>query len=117
ELLNRIDEVVVFQPLGLEQITRIVEIQLRDLRERLQERKITLSLTPAAKERLAQEGFDPVYGARPLRRAIQQRIVQPLALKLLQREFHDGDEIVADVDGDQFVFRAQRAAPAMPSRT
>ncbi len=109
ELLNRIDEVVIFRPLGTEQITQIVDIQLRDLRERLRDRKITLRLTTAAKERLAAEGFDPVYGARPLRRAIQQQIVQPLALQLLQGTFHDGDDILVDVEGGAFVFGRQEA--------
>lgn len=111
ELLNRIDEVVIFRPLGMEQITQIVEIQLRDLHERLRERKITLELTQAAKERLAQEGFDPVYGARPLRRAIQQEIVQPLALQLLQGTFHDGDHVRVDVENGQLAFQREDAAP------
>jgi ATP-dependent Clp protease ATP-binding subunit ClpB len=71
ELLTRMDEVVIFRPLGQEQIAQIVEIQLRDVRQRLAERSIALELTPAAKQRLAHEGFDAVYGARPLRRAIQ----------------------------------------------
>ncbi len=106
ELLNRIDEVVIFQPLGREQITQIVEIQLRDLRQRLAERDMTLELTPAAKQRLADIGYDPVYGARPLRRAIQQRIVHPLAARLLSGDFHDGDTIQVDTDGDQFTFQA-----------
>jgi ATP-dependent Clp protease ATP-binding subunit ClpB len=105
ELLNRIDEVVIFRPLGREQITQIVEIQLRDLRKRLAERNMTLELTPAAKERLADIGFDPVYGARPLRRAIQQRIVHPLAVRLLAGDFHNGDAIVVDADSQQFTFR------------
>jgi ATP-dependent Clp protease ATP-binding subunit ClpB len=105
ELLNRIDEVVIFAPLGREQITQIVEIQLRDLRQRLAERNISVELTPAAKERLADIGFDPVYGARPLRRAIQQRIVHPLAVRLLAGDFHDGDTITVDAEGDQFTFR------------
>ena len=114
ELLNRIDEVVIFAPLGREQITQIVEIQLRDLRQRLAERNISVELTPAAKERLADIGFDPVYGARPLRRAIQQRIVHPLAVRLLAGDFHDGDTITVDAEGDQFTFRAQapQQAPA-----
>jgi ATP-dependent Clp protease ATP-binding subunit ClpB len=104
ELLNRIDEVVIFQPLGRAQIAQIAEIQLRDLRQRLAERDMTLELTPAAKERLADIGFDPVYGARPLRRAIQQRIVHPLAARLLSGDFHDGDTIVVDATGEQFTF-------------
>jgi ATP-dependent Clp protease ATP-binding subunit ClpB len=104
ELLNRIDEVVIFQPLGRAQIAQIAEIQLRDLRQRLAERGMTLELTPAARERLADIGFDPVYGARPLRRAIQQRIVHPLAVRLLSSDFHDGDTIVVDATGEQFTF-------------
>jgi ATP-dependent Clp protease ATP-binding subunit ClpB len=98
ELLNRIDKVVIFRPLGREQIKEIVEIQLRGLRKRLAERKITLELNDAAKERIAREGFDPVYGARPLRRTIQTDIVEPLAMKLLRGEFHDGDAIEIDAN-------------------
>jgi ATP-dependent Clp protease ATP-binding subunit ClpB len=105
ELLNRIDDVVIFNPLGREQIKAIVDIQLRSLRKRLAERKMDLELTDAAKELLAVEGFDPVYGARPLRRAIQQQIVQPLALRLLQAEFQDGDTIVVDVHDGRLDFR------------
>jgi ATP-dependent Clp protease ATP-binding subunit ClpB len=106
ELLNRIDEVVIFQPLGRAQIAQIAEIQLRDLRQRLAERGMKLELTPAARERLADIGFDPVYGARPLRRAIQQRIVHPLAVRLLSGDFADGDSIIVDVEGDRFAFRS-----------
>ena len=93
ELLNRIDEIVIFRPLGLEQIEQIVEIQLRGLRDRLAERKIELELTPRGQGTSAREGFDPVYGARPLRRAIQREIVQPLAMRLLRGEFRDGDTV------------------------
>jgi ATP-dependent Clp protease ATP-binding subunit ClpB len=100
ELLNRIDEVVIFHALGIEQIQRIVEIQLRGLRQRLAERKTSLELTPAAAAEVARAGFDPVYGARPLKRAIQKDIVQPLAVRLLQGEFADGDTIVVDVGAD-----------------
>jgi ATP-dependent Clp protease ATP-binding subunit ClpB len=113
ELLNRIDEVVIFEPLGREQIAQIVEIQLRDLRKRLAERGMTLELTPAARQRLADIGFDPVFGARPLRRAIQQRIVQPLAVRMLSGDFHDGDAILVDADGDGFAFR--RVSPPLVS--
>jgi ATP-dependent Clp protease ATP-binding subunit ClpB len=106
ELLNRIDEVVVFRGLGLEQIKQIVDIQLRGLRKRLADRKIALELTPAAAQELAREGFDPVYGARPLKRAIQREIVQPLAMRLLQSEFHDGETVVVDAGEDgNLVFR------------
>jgi ATP-dependent Clp protease ATP-binding subunit ClpB len=105
ELLNRIDDIVIFNPLGKEQIKAIVDIQLADVRERLADRKIELELTDAAKELLAIEGFDPVYGARPLKRAIQQKVVQPLAIQLLRGEFHDGDKIVADARGRELEFR------------
>ncbi len=104
ELLNRIDEVVIFRPLGLDQISAIVDVQLRSLLKRLQERKITLELTPAAKQVLAESGFDPIYGARPLKRTIQRLVIQPLAMRLLQGDFQDGDAIVAGVSGDQIVF-------------
>ncbi|MFN8526809.1 MAG: ATP-dependent chaperone ClpB [Chloroflexota bacterium] len=108
ELLNRIDEVVIFHGLGLEQISAIVEIQLRGLRARLAERKMGLELTPEASRLLANEGFDPIYGARPLKRAIQKEIVQPLAMRLLQGEFRDGDTILAEArDGSLAFSRAE----------
>jgi ATP-dependent Clp protease ATP-binding subunit ClpB len=100
ELLNRIDEIVIFHALGLEQIQRIVEIQLGGLRKRLAERKMSLELTPAAEAELARAGFDPVYGARPLKRTIQKSLVQPLAVRLLRGDFADGDAIVVDVASD-----------------
>jgi ATP-dependent Clp protease ATP-binding subunit ClpB len=97
EFLNRVDEVIIFHALTLENIKQIVEIQLRNLRKRLAERKISLVLTDQAKEFLAKEGFDPVYGARPLKRAIQRFIQDPLALKLLEGEFSEGDTVEVDV--------------------
>jgi ATP-dependent Clp protease ATP-binding subunit ClpB len=100
ELVNRIDEIVIFQSLGIEQIQKIVEIQLGGLRNRLAERKITLELTPAAEQELARAGFDPLYGARPLKRTIQKQVVQPLAVRLLQGEFRNGDTIVVDASAD-----------------
>jgi ATP-dependent Clp protease ATP-binding subunit ClpB len=100
ELINRIDEIVIFGALGLEQIQRIVEIQLRGLRQRLAERKMALELRPAAERELARAGFDPVYGARPLKRTIQKELVQPLAVRLLQGTFTDGDTIVVDTGPD-----------------
>jgi ATP-dependent Clp protease ATP-binding subunit ClpB len=112
ELLNRIDEIVIFRPLGLEQIKSIVEIQLGGLRKRLAERKIDLELTEPAKELLAREGFDPVYGARPLKRTIQKEIVQPLAVKLLQGEFHDGDTIEVGLEDGHLAFRRQEVPVA-----
>lgn len=100
EFLNRIDEIIVFKPLSREQIGQIVEIQLNRLRRLLADRKISLELSPAAREKLVAEGYDPVFGARPLKRVIQQRIQNPLALYLLQGDFRDGDTILIDVAPD-----------------
>ena len=97
ELLNRIDEVVIFHALGIEDIARIVDIQLRGLRARLADRKMSLDLTPAAAAEIARAGFDPVYGARPLKRALQKDVVQPLAVRMLQGDFSDGDTVKVDV--------------------
>jgi ATP-dependent Clp protease ATP-binding subunit ClpB len=105
EFLNRIDEVIVFSPLSREHIDQIVEIQLNRLRKLLADRKLNLTLTDAARAQLAAEGYDPVYGARPLKRVIQQRIQNPLALQLLQGAFPEGSTIVVDVEGNNFVFR------------
>lgn len=98
EFLNRIDETIVFKPLGREQIGQIIDIQLGRLRKQLAERKLTLQLSAAARNQLSEEGYDPVFGARPLKRVIQQRLQNALALKLLSGEFHEGDTIVVDVD-------------------
>jgi ATP-dependent Clp protease ATP-binding subunit ClpB len=99
EFINRIDEIVVFEPLGQEQIREIVEIQLRGLRARLAERDVTLEVTDAALDHLAAVGYDPAFGARPLRRAIQRELQDPLALKLLSGEITDGQTVKVDVDG------------------
>jgi ATP-dependent Clp protease ATP-binding subunit ClpB len=107
ELLNRIDDVVIFNPLGREQIKQIVEIQLEDVRARLAERKIELRLSDQAREQLAIEGFDPVYGARPLKRAIQQHLIQPLAMRLLRGDLADGDTITVDARRGQLEFRRE----------
>jgi ATP-dependent Clp protease ATP-binding subunit ClpB len=93
EFVNRIDDVVVFHPLESEHIRKIVDIQLEYLRRRLAERDIALVLEPAARDRLAQAGFDPVYGARPLKRAIQQQLENPLAQRILRGDFGPGDTI------------------------
>jgi ATP-dependent Clp protease ATP-binding subunit ClpB len=100
ELLNRIDEIVIFHALGLEQIQHIVDIQLRGLRKRLAERKMSLELSPEAATEIARAGFDPVYGARPLKRTIQKDVVQPLAVRMLQGEFGDGDSVRVDAGAD-----------------
>jgi len=107
EFLNRIDEVVIFRPLGREELTRIVDIQLGLLRRRLEDRRIHLEVTEAARALLGREGYDPTFGARPLKRTIQRLVQDPLALKLLEREFVEGDTVAADVEGDHIVFRKE----------
>jgi ATP-dependent Clp protease ATP-binding subunit ClpB len=104
EFLNRIDEIIVFDALSREQIAEIVEHQLERLRERLAERGIVLELTDAAKEALADAGWDPAYGARPLKRAIQRLVENPLALRLLEGDFGDGDTIRVDAADGELVF-------------
>jgi ATP-dependent Clp protease ATP-binding subunit ClpB len=107
EFLNRIDEVIIFHSLGMEQLMQIVDIQLRHLQALLNDRKVKLELSQAAKQRLAEEGYDPVYGARPLKRVIQRELQDPLALKLLQGEFKDGDPIRIDFRDGRFTFEKQ----------
>jgi ATP-dependent Clp protease ATP-binding subunit ClpB len=104
ELLNRIDEVIIFEPLSRASLERIVDIQIRILGERLRQRNIDIELSPEAKRRLIDEGYDPQYGARPLRRVIQKQLLDPIALKLLQGEFRDGDTIRVDADAEGFMF-------------
>jgi ATP-dependent Clp protease ATP-binding subunit ClpB len=98
EFLNRIDEIIVFQPLSREQIGKIVDVQLGRLRNLLADRKLTLELTPQARETLADAGYDPVYGARPLKRVIQQRLQNALAMHILQGGFRNGDTILVDAN-------------------
>ena len=117
EFLNRIDEVIEFQPLSKEQIAEIVELQLGRLRERLAERRIELELTDAAKEALAEAGWDPAYGARPLKRAIQRLVENPLALRLLEGDFADGDTIRVDAEDGEIRFeKVGRARCREPAR-
>jgi ATP-dependent Clp protease ATP-binding subunit ClpB len=112
EFLNRIDEVVVFEPLTREQLGVIVELQLARLRERLADRRIELELTDEAKEVLADGGWDPAYGARPLKRAIQRLLENPLARELLEGRFAEGDAIRVDADAGDLVFERAAAAAA-----
>jgi ATP-dependent Clp protease ATP-binding subunit ClpB len=98
EFLNRIDDIVLFKPLGKDQLERIVDMQLQHLMKLLAEKKITLRLTPAAKTLLLREGYDPAYGARPMKRAIQKMIQDPLALKILDGEVKPGDNVMVDAD-------------------
>ena len=110
EFLNRVDDIIVFRPLGKEQLVRIIELRLEDLRRLLAERKISIELTDAAKELLFTEGFDPNFGARPLKRAIQKLVQDPLALKILDGEVLHGDHVIVDGDkqGGNMVFRVSK---------
>jgi len=103
EFLNRVDETVVFHPLETEQLTKIVEIQLERLRARLTERRISLLVTPSALRHLGQSGYDPVYGARPLKRLIQQQIETPMARQLVKGELRDGDTATVDMTDGKIV--------------
>jgi ATP-dependent Clp protease ATP-binding subunit ClpB len=100
EFLNRIDDVVVFHALGLSDIEKIVDIQLRDVRERLARERITLELTEAATGMLALEGLDPVYGARPLKRLIQRQVVDNIAGLIIDGRLHEGEKVLVDVGFD-----------------
>jgi len=112
EFLNRVDETVVFHPLGREQIRQITDIQLRYLRDRLAERDMGLEVSEAALDRLGEAGFDPVYGARPLKRAIQQQVENPLAQEILAGRFGPDDTIRVDVEGDHLIFNGERREAA-----
>jgi ATP-dependent Clp protease ATP-binding subunit ClpB len=105
EFLNRVDEIVVFHSLSREDLRRIIDIQLAAVARRLQDRHIHIEFTPAAKELLISEGYDPTYGARPLKRTIQRLVLDPLALKVLQGDFRDGDSISVDAETGSLVFR------------
>jgi ATP-dependent Clp protease ATP-binding subunit ClpB len=114
EFLNRVDEVVLFHRLEREQLRQIVEIQLDNVRGLLVERDITLALTEAAKDLLVREGYDPAYGARPLKRVIQRSIIDPMASQVIQGEIRDGDHMLVDAEGDELTFAVTEPAPAEP---
>ncbi|MGA2023155.1 MAG: ATP-dependent chaperone ClpB [Steroidobacteraceae bacterium] len=115
EFINRVDDIVVFHPLGTEQIRAIVEIQLDYLRRRLLERNMELELDDQARDLIGAAGFDPVYGARPLKRAIQQQIENPLAQRILRNEFMPGDRVRVSVRGSELVFERKRPIRAVGS--
>ena len=116
EFLNRIDETIVFHPLGRGHLRAIVEIQLRNVRDRLADRKIVIDVGDAAKDLLAEVGFDPVYGARPLRRTIQRMLLDQLAQRVLAAEFTEGDLVHVDASGGQLTFAAEhRSLDGMPA--
>jgi len=116
EFLNRIDEIVVFHRLGREHIERIVELQVDLLRERLADRGLGLELTPAALAHIAQVGYDPDFGARPLKRVIQREISDPVALALLQGDYTDGDVVMVDSSSDGEL-RFSSRKPVIPAVT
>ena len=110
EFLNRVDEIIVFHALSREHIRQIIDIQLRSLTKRLEDRKIRIELTDAARDQLIAEGYDPTYGARPLKRAIQREVLDPLALRVLQGDFREGDAITVDAGDGQLRFSKQGRA-------
>ncbi|TAK21496.1 MAG: ATP-dependent chaperone ClpB [Chloroflexota bacterium] len=112
EFLNRLDEVLIFQALDRDQIARIVGIQLKRVAARLADRKLTLDVTPEASELLAREGYDPAFGARPLKRAIQRRLLDPLSLRILSGEFAAGDTVIVEPTDGALQFRRGEAVTA-----
>jgi ATP-dependent Clp protease ATP-binding subunit ClpB len=112
EFINRVDEIIFFHALDKAHMKKIIEIQLRGLLKRLETRKINVELTDAAREYLVEEGYDPTYGARPLKRTIQRRVLDPLAIRVLEGEFREGDRIVVDAGGDGILFRKSVETPA-----
>ena len=105
EFLNRVDDVIIFQSLDEEELARIVEIQIARLEKRLAQQNLTLDVDAAAKKLLAKEGYDPQFGARPLKRAVQEQLLNPLSMKLLEGEFKPGDKIKVTADGDELKFQ------------
>ncbi|HET6930392.1 MAG TPA: AAA family ATPase, partial [Candidatus Acidoferrum sp.] len=115
EFINRIDEIVIFNPLGKDQLARIVGLLLKSVEKLLAERQITLEMTPAATEVLLREGYDPAYGARPLRRTIQRLIQDPLALQILEGKVLPGDRVRVDRDGQKDAMSFERVPPKQPA--
>jgi ATP-dependent Clp protease ATP-binding subunit ClpB len=119
EFLNRVDDIIIFRPLGKEQLVKIIELRLEDVRRLLADRKISLELTDAARELLFTEGFDPNFGARPLKRAIQKLVQDPLALKILDGEVLHGDHVIVDADkraGKMVIQVSRHAAVKEPAK-
>ena len=104
EFLNRVDDVIIFQSLDEEELSRIVDIQLEKLKKRLAQQQLTLDVDAAAKKLLAKEGYDPQFGARPLKRAVQEQLLNPLSMRLLEGRFKPGDKIKVTAKGDEMVF-------------
>ena len=111
EFLNRIDEIIIFQPLTQEDVVEIVDLQMEEIRGRLAENGLEVVLTQAAKEWLAEEGFDESFGARPLKRALQRYVESPLSIKMLEGEFTKGDLVLIDAHDGELTFSRQEEAP------
>jgi ATP-dependent Clp protease ATP-binding subunit ClpB len=120
EFINRIDEIVLFNPLGKEQLDKIVDLELAKVLRLLAERKVRIELTPAARERIVRDGYDPAYGARPLRRTVQRLVQDPLALKILEGGILPGDLVRVDADPESDAMRFERVeekpAPALETQ-
>jgi ATP-dependent Clp protease ATP-binding subunit ClpB len=114
EFLNRVDDIIVFRQLSREDLLQIVNLQLERLSHTLAERHIKLTVTPDAMALIAAQGYDPVYGARPLKRVIQRLLQNPIALELLEGNFHEGDTIRVERDGDVLRFQKVEAPAAVP---
>jgi ATP-dependent Clp protease ATP-binding subunit ClpB len=115
EFINRLDDIVEFEPLSREQLRQIVDLQVQRLIGRVAERNVTVNLTDAARDLLGNLGYDPTYGARPLKRVISKRLVDPLALGLLKGEFASGDNVTVDADGGELRFERTRVEEAVPA--
>jgi ATP-dependent Clp protease ATP-binding subunit ClpC len=112
EFLNRVDEIIIFSPLSVEEVEEIVDLQMEDITTRLEEQGLTVALTDAARKWLAQQGYDPAFGARPLRRALQKYVESPLSVRLLRSDFPAGSHVLVDATPDTgIVFRAEGGAP------
>jgi ATP-dependent Clp protease ATP-binding subunit ClpB len=112
EFINRLDEIIFFHSLGLEHLKRIVDIQIHGLLKRLEERKIQVELTESARGFLVTEGFDPTFGARPLKRTIQRRVLDPLAMRVLEGEFREGDRVEVDLGENGLTFLRKQSVAA-----
>jgi ATP-dependent Clp protease ATP-binding subunit ClpB len=114
EFLNRVDDIIMFRPLSHDDIAQIVDLQIKRVEKLLADRKLTIEVTPAAKQLLVAEGYDPVYGARPLKRAIQRLLQNPLAIAVLDGQFEEGDRVRIDrsKDGNALMFERVPAAGA-----
>jgi ATP-dependent Clp protease ATP-binding subunit ClpB len=112
EFINRIDEIIQFHALDREHMKKIIDIQVAGLVKRLEERKIHVVLTDAAKDQIVREGYDPTYGARPLKRTIQRQVLDALALRVLQGEFVEGDTVAVDAGQDGLTFEKRQSVKA-----